>query len=201
MILLFYLESAPLKNQGCDALICLAFQCGSSLEVFRRRRRTHLNVMCIVGNVTRHKACVVRRQFFGDTLLGEVYVRFLGVIAHISPLSSHCSNCRSARTDKRVKHQVVFVGVEVNQPLRKLDGKRCRMPYTSGILGGDVPNIQRSFHELISTQPRVAVRQSISASPLRRLGPIEAAFACNHDALRYITQNGVGRAPERPPSY
>ena len=53
------------------------------------------------------------------------------------------------RANERVEHDIAFVGVEVDQPPRQVDGERCRVADFRGRLGIDPPHVSGDVDEFV----------------------------------------------------
>ena len=74
-----------------------------------------------------------------DPLLGDLHVGRLGVVARRS--AGRCARRPppSSPTHERVEHEIVAVGVQLDQPQRQLHRERRRVPHPGGPLGRRSP--------------------------------------------------------------
>lgn len=83
-----------------------------------------------------------------DPALGEGGVVGVGLVPHVVPSALNGGHRGGARPEEWVEHQIIGECVELDEPLRKLDGKRGGVPDPAGRLGEDVPYRDSCLEEL-----------------------------------------------------
>ena len=117
-------------------------------------------------------------------------VRRVGVVADEVPMGPDRRNGGGTGTHERIEHEVTDVRVQLDQPLRQLDGEGSWMPDPGRALRRDVPQVGRRFHELVFEDR--ALGRSVARSPICAGDrAVEPALARNDDSLREIAQDRV----------
>lgn len=83
-----------------------------------------------------------------DPALGEGGVVSIGLVPHVVPAALNGGHRGGTRPEEGVEHQIIGERVELDEPLRELDGKRGGVPDPAGRLGEDVPHRDSCLEEL-----------------------------------------------------
>ena len=137
-------------------------------------------------------------RLLGDSLSCTDDIGLVGVESDVVTSCSQSSDRRGPNSYERVEHDVVFVGVELDQAFGQLHRERGRMTDTSCAFGCDLPQIRRRLQELVARDRRGG-RIAEPESFFWFQCAIESALARDDDPLGHVPQDRVARTLERAP--
>ena len=138
--------------------------------------------------------------FVVEALLGKRHVAGVQVVPDSPAPGPEGGHKRAAGTQERVQHQVVAIGVEVDQPSGELHGEGSRVAHPGGLFGVYAPHVEGGLHELVGGDGALR-RQAVALALCRRASPVEATLAGDNHPLGHVPQHRVGGPPEGPPGH